>query len=199
VADSFLTRVTAPAAPLLSLPEVKQHIAIDHNDDDAMLDGIVAAANDWMDGEAGVLGRALVTQTWRLTLSAPPRGRALRLPIPIVQSVSAITYYDETNTQQTLAADQYRLVSHPEYGLVELVDGANWPNTYRRADAMSVEYVTGYGDTAADVPQAIRQAAALLAAYWYDNRSVATERSMSEMPMGVQSLLMNYRLARGHI
>ncbi len=199
MADRFLTRVAGPSQPLLSLAEAKQHVAIDHGDDDALLEGIVAAANDWMDGESGVLGRALITQTWRLTLSAPPRGRALRLPIPVVQSVSAITYYDETNAQQTLAADQYRRVSHPEYGLVELVDGANWPNTYRRADAMSVEYVTGYGDTAADVPQAIRHAAALLAAFWYDNRGAATERSMSAMPMGVQSLLMNYRLARGHI
>jgi len=185
--------------PLLSVAEAKQHVVVDHDDDDTLLAGMVAAANDWMDGEAGVLGRALITQTWRLTLSAPPRERALRLPIPVVQSVSAITYYDETNAQQTLAADQYRLISHPEYGLVELVDGVNWPNTYRRADALSAEYVTGYGDAAEDVPQAIRHAAALLVAYWYDNRSAATERSMSVMPMGVQALLANYRLARGHI
>jgi len=199
VADSFLTRVAAPTVPLLSVGEAKQHVVVDHDDDDVLLEGMVAAANDWMDGEAGVLGRALITQTWRLTLSAPPRGSSLRLPIPIVQSVSAITYYDAANAQQTLAADQYRLISQPEYGLVELVDGANWPNTYRRADAMAVEYMTGYGDTAADVPQPIRQAAAMLAAYWYDNRSAATERSMSAMPMGVQALLANYRLARGHI
>lgn len=199
MADSFLTLVAGPSQPLLSLAEAKQHVAIDHDDDDAMLESIVAAANGWMDGESGVLGRALITQTWRLTLSAPPRERSLRLPIPVVQSVSEITYYDETNTEQTLAASEYRLVSQPEYGVVELAEGANWPNTYRRNDALSVEYVTGYGDTAADVPQAIRHAAALLAAFWYDNRGAATERSMSAMPMGVQALLANYRLARGHI
>lgn len=199
MADSFLTLVAAPTVPLLSVAEAKQQVVVDHSDDDALLERLVAAANDWLDGESSILGRALITQTWRLTLSAPPRERFLRLPIPIVQSVSAITYYDGANTQQTLAAEQYRLISKPEHGIVELVDGASWPNTYRRADAMSVEYVTGYGDTAADVPEAIRHAAALLVAYWYDNRSAATERSMSAMPLGVQALLANYRLARGHI
>lgn len=199
MADSFLTLVAAPAVPLLSVAEAKQQVVVDHSDDDALLERLVAAANDWLDGESSILGRALITQTWRLTLSAPPRERFLRLPIPVAQSVSAITYYDETNTEQTLAAPNYRLISQAEYGLVELVDGANWPNTCRRADAMSVEYVTGYGDTAADVPEAIRHAAALLVAYWYDNRSAVTERSMSAMPLGVQALLANYRLARGHI
>lgn len=199
MADSFLTLVSAPATPLLSLAEAKEHVRVDHTDDDTFLESVVAAANGWMDGEAGILGRALITQTWRLTLSAPPRGRFLSLPVPVVQSVSSVAYFDETNTEQTFAADNYRLISHPEHGLIELADGANWPNTYRRGDAMSVDFVAGYGDTATDVPQPIRHAAALLAVHWYENREAATERSMAALPLGVQALLANYRLARGHI
>jgi len=59
--------------------------------------------------------------------------------------------------------------------------------------------VTGYGDTAADVPADIRQAAALLVAYWYDNRSAATERGWEAMPFGVRALLGKHRLVRGYI
>lgn len=199
MAEPFLTRVSAPVSPLLSISEAKDHTSVLHHDDDALLSRFVAAANDWMDGEAGILGRALITQTWRLTLPAAPREGVLRLPVPVVQSISAITYYDESNATQTFAASNYRLVSTDEYGLVELDDGVSWPNLYSRADAMSVEYVTGYGDSASDVPQAIRQAAALLAAHWYESREAVTEKSMAALPMGIQMLLMNYRLARGHI
>lgn len=197
--DYFLTRVTAPAVPLISTADAKAHLRVDFADDDDLIDGLVQAANDLLDGEVGILGRALITQTWSLTLAKVPQGWTLQLPIPRVQSVSSITYYDTDNASQTFAASEYRLVSTDEYGLVELALNATWPALYTRADAMTVEFVTGYGDAASDVPQPIVQAALLLVSHWYEMRGAATDKTMAALPMGVQALLMNYRLVRGHI
>lgn len=197
---SISTRVTAPTADLLDLAEVKAHLrAVEFTDDDALIEGLVATATGHLDAEPGILGRALITQTWALTMASPPAGTCLVLPIPAVQEVSAIKYFDADDAEQTFAADQYRLIPRADDALVELVPDASWPDVGPRSDAFRVEYVTGYGDVASDVPQPIRQAALLLVAHWYDNREATRERSFSALPMGVRSLLMNYRLARGHM
>lgn len=177
---------------------MKSHLRVDHADDDSLIAARIAAATNFVEGETGILGRALITQTWRLTLPAAPSS-ALQLPLPPVQSVSSITYYDADNVSQTFAADQYRLVSAGDVGLVDLAQGASWPALYSRSDAMSVEFVAGFGDDSEDVPEEIRLAVIMLVAHWYENREVMGDVSTRALPFGVQSLLMNHRPARGLI
>lgn len=196
--ESVLSRVTAPATPLVSVADAKAHLRVDHSDDDTLISARIAAATNFVEGPTGILGRALITQTWRLTLSSAPSG-SLRLPLPPVQSVSAVTYYDDSNTLQTFGAPNYRLFSAGEFDLLELTDGANWPTLYSRSDALTVEFVTGMGDDPADVPEEIRLAVIILTAHWYENREIMAESNVATLPFGVQSLLMNHRLARGHI
>jgi uncharacterized phiE125 gp8 family phage protein len=195
--DGFLTRVAAPAVPIVSTADAKAFLRVDLSEDDSLIDAFVQAATDHMDGESGVLGRALITQTWRYTLPAAPAGDRMFLPLPVVQSVSAVKYYDTDNTEQTLATDQYRLLTGNLSAHIELVRGANWPAVYDRSDAFWIEYVTGYGDAASDVPQAIRTAALLMVGQWYDNRMASAEKVFSELPFGVRALLLNYRVVKG--
>ena len=56
---------SAPAA-LISVADFKTHAHIDHSDEDPYIEGVVAAATAHLDGYAGALGRALVTQTWKI-------------------------------------------------------------------------------------------------------------------------------------
>lgn len=56
--------VTAPVAPVLTLDEAKAHLRVDIDAEDALIEGLVAAAAAHMDGWRGVLGRAIMPQTW---------------------------------------------------------------------------------------------------------------------------------------
>jgi uncharacterized phiE125 gp8 family phage protein len=183
----------------LTTAEAKAHLNVDFSDDDTLIDAYVQAATDMVDAQWGELGRALITQRWQLTLSAFPVSGVIILPVPPVQQVTGITYYDADNAQQTLAADTYRLTVNDEFARLDKLDGASWPATYNRADAVAVQYDAGYGDAASDVPEGIRLAVRLMVGHWYENRAAATEESISELPMAVRSLLMKYRVVRGHI
>lgn len=87
--------VIPPTGRILSLPEVKQHLRVDHAEEDALIDGLIDAAHSYLDGLDGPLGRCLTTQTWRLHL--PTKG-AYRLPYLDVVSVTGATWSGYTIT-----------------------------------------------------------------------------------------------------
>ena len=179
-----MIRLVAPAAPILTAAEVRQWAQIDHTDDDSFLDGLIEAATGYLDGMDGVLGRALITQTWRLDLAAFPRG-PLRLPLRPVQSITSIETVDGEDA--ATAFDAFRVVGD------EIEATGGWAGTYPRRDAVRVTFVAGYGDTADDVPRPIRAAASMMVRHWYDNRSAVSEGDMREVPMGAWMLLEPYR------
>ena len=195
----FSTLVSGPATPLVALADAKAFLRVTSSAEDDIVTALVQAATDYMDAESGILGRALITQRWQLTLPYFPARGHVDLPVPKVQQVTGITYYDEDNAQQTLSTDVYRLTVNGEIACIDLEEGESWPATYARADAVAIQYDAGYGDDPADVPQAIRTAALMMVAQWYDNRMASADKVYSEMPFGARALLMNYRLTKGHI
>lgn len=187
----FRKLTSPPAGPLIALSDAKAQLRVDHTDDDTVIAGLVDAAAGYLDAEHGILGRALLTQTWTLTL--PRFGETIDLPLPPVQSVTEVTYFDTDGVQQTVPVQDYRLVAGPDSAVVELTDGASWPSAASRSDAVSVAFVTGYG-TATEIPAPIRQAAMLLVGTWYEHREAATMKSFGEMPVGPRMLLAPFRV-----
>lgn len=188
-------RTMAPAATPLSLDEVRSHLRVDHHDDDTLLEALIDVVTERLDGYTGVVGRALITQTWRQEWSDFPRSRWLSLPLSPVQSV-VVQYLDESETLRTLDAAVYYLVNLPHGPFVELDEDSNWPDTADRPDAVQVTIVCGYGDAAADVPRPLRQAALLMLSELYEHReAVAVGVSAAAIPMTltVERLLAPYR------
>ena len=183
-------RTVAPAVPLLTIEDVKAHLRVDHADEDALISGLIDAAAAHLDGYGGILGRALVTQTWAVDF--PTFTNRMDVPLGPIQSAT-IQYYDSLNAQQTLATSVYAVLSDGLGPYVTLKYNQQWPQTYTRDDAVRITWVAGYG-TAAAVPAAIRSAMLLLIAHWYDNRAaVSVGDSVSEMPFAVASLLAPFR------
>lgn len=150
--------VTPPTADVVSIEEVRAHLRVDHSDDDAMIATLIKAAISHFDGYSGVLGRALVTQTWRQDLAGFYRTDGkIRLSVGPVQDISSVKYYDGTNIQQTLADTVWGSFSDALGPYVALKPGESWPSVYSRPDAVSVTYLAGYGDPE-QVPEAIRLA-----------------------------------------
>lgn len=159
--------VTPPAAPIVSLAEAKAHLRIDGSDDDALVIALVAAAEGHFDGWTGVLGRALVTQTWRQDFDAFCRN--LHLPLAPVASITSVTYEDAAGITQTVDSGSYRLLTDDRGPYVRMADGFSAPSLAPAPPAVHVTYVAGYG-AGSDVPAPIRAAILLQVGDLYENR-----------------------------
>lgn len=185
-------RTTAPAATPVSLTEAKLHLRVDHGDDDTLITSLIQAATDYVDGWAGILGRCLVTQSWRQDFCDWPTCRVLRLPFPDV-SAATVKYFDEDNTEQAVADAMVTVLSDARGSFVRFSDEFTYPGLYDdRADAVQVTITAGYGE-AADVPSAIKAAILLLVGHWYANREAVTSETATVLPMAVDALLAPYR------
>lgn len=181
-------RTVAPASALLTAAEVKAQSRIDFADDDTLITALIAAATAALDGVDGILGRALVTQTWAQSFEG--FADVLRLPLSPVQS-AAVSYFDEAGVSQSLAG-AYRLHADARGHYLARVADAAFPATETRDDAVTVTMVCGYG-AAADVPADIRHAALLMISHFYEHREAVGVVQFHELPMGAQWLLERYR------
>ncbi len=187
-------RTVAPAVDLVTAAEVKAQCRIDTSDDDTLIAALIAAATSYVDGYSGILGRALVNQTWAQKFPSFPGGAVLGLPLAPVQSITSITYYDSDNASQTLASSVYALLDDELGPHVALQVDQSWPSAYSRADAVTVTFVAGYGAAASAVPAAIRHAALMLIANWYENRqTVVVGAVVLPLPFSVAALLAPFR------
>lgn len=200
-----LSLVTGPAEPLFSIEEARAHCRIDaltetgaHEDDDLIMNLYLPAAIGELDGANGWLGRALVTQTWKLTLAGFPLAHgAIPMPLPPLQSVSEISYVATDGTATVLDDAEYRVITDGTPGLVMPVYGKCWPSTRCQPDAVSITFVAGFGDPE-DVPPLIRQYVAYRLGMFYATReAVVIGAPVAELPWVSSSLeSLRYRGGR---
>ncbi|ABF64400.1 hypothetical protein TM1040_1667 [Ruegeria sp. TM1040] len=184
----FRPILTAPPAESpVTLDEVKAQATVDFADDDALLTGLRDAAVAYLDGFRGVLGRAMVTQTWQVQRAS--WAREMCLPVPDVSAV-AISYADAEGAEQTVAAEHVDRLPVATGTLVHLSDDFGLPTLESGNPApITVQFTCGFG-AAADVPANLKLAVKALAATWYETRT--TEPSEA-LPMGVEALIRPYR------
>lgn len=187
-----LILATAPAVLPISLVEAKAHLRIDDEDSDAIVAALLEAARQHLDGRDGLLGRALITQTWDLKLDCFPA--KIRLPLPPFQSVTSITYTDAAGDEQTLDAAEYQVVGVGGQGHIVPAYNHTWPATRYVPESVTVRFVAGYGDDPSDVPEPVRHAILLLVGHLFENREAVSVTQMHELPMAVESLITPYRV-----
>lgn len=184
-----LELVSPPSGLVVSLGLAKQQCRVDPGNtaEDALLTGYLRAAQRLCEREiAGQ--RQFLTATYSVPVLAW-WGGPLRLPLPPLQSVVAVTYYDTGGNLQTLDPAAY-LVRTPLRlpGTIERAPSKSFPAVQGdRRLPIAVTFTAGYG-AAAQVPDTIVQAILLLVGYWYDNRAAAGTVP-GEIAFGVQSLL----------
>lgn len=201
-------RTVAPAATPVSVAEAKTQLGITGSGQDTLVGALIDAATQRLDGRAGILGRALVNQTWEQAFGC--FSTPLRLPLAPVSSITEITYFDGDNATQTLSADVYRLLADARGPYVARKPDQDWPGTYAREDAVTVTFVAGYGAAGSNVPAPIRQAIILMVRELYefaqqDSRLVreqvpgvgmveyAQSAAQSPLPRAAAALLAPYR------
>jgi len=188
-------RTVEPANPILSTADAKAHLKLDTSDEDDLVDAYVAAAAGYLDGADGVLGLALVTQEWAQSFDSFPACDRLRLPLGPLQQVDEISYFDPDGVEQSFTA--FRAVVDATGPVVVLNEGASWPATANRPDAVTVTWTCGFGDDGLTLPTPILQAARLLIGDWHANRENTNVGNITgELPFAVKALLQPWRKVR---
>lgn len=183
--------VTAPSATPISLTEAKAQLDVSYTDKDTLITSLIAAATAYLDGWTGILGRCLVTQTWRQDFDR--FNRCLRLPLYPVSTITSVKYDDESDVEQTIAASNYDLLDDDLGAFVRFKDTYSFPSIHDDRPAVRVTYAAGYASAAA-VPDAIKQAMLLLVRHWFDNPSAVIVGTISgPAPMAVDALLAPWR------
>lgn len=97
--------ITAPDDDVLSLAEVKSHLAEESSDKDALIQSLIDGEVAQLDAPAGgELGRALRPQTWELQLDCFPAAE-IELPFPPLIEIVSVKYDDTGGTERTLVED----------------------------------------------------------------------------------------------
>lgn len=169
-----LELVTGPSAEPISLTELKAHVRTSGSSEDTVLAIYIAAARRKAEG---ILGRALINQTWRLKLDAfggtDSDGNSIeeiKIAKPTVQSITSVAYIDADGDSQTLSSSAYSLDNSTLPGWLYPADGYEWPETDDVLNAVTITFVAGYGATSASVPDDIRAWLLMTAGFLYSHR-----------------------------
>jgi uncharacterized phiE125 gp8 family phage protein len=113
-------------------------------------------------------GRAFLTQTWRLTLGRFPCIDTIELPMPVLVSVTSLSYVDANGATQTMSAGDYSVDTDHFPGRIVLGYGKTWPSTRCQENAVTIVFIAGYA-SAALVPMNWKHALKLQIEEWYEH------------------------------
>jgi uncharacterized phiE125 gp8 family phage protein len=170
-----LKLTTAAAVQPVTIDEAKLHLRVEHDADNTLITALIATAVEQLDGRYGRLRRAILTQTWDMFECGFPICRKWELPMPPLQQVVSVKYYDASNVQQTFGAENYDVITNAFVGYIKLKPGMSWPPTYQRDDAVDIQFKCGFGDDGSACPAPIKAAILLTVGYLYANRGDAGE------------------------
>lgn len=187
-------RVTAPAVPVVTFGDGDSWLRLDGDTSQrALVDGLIEAATARLDGWAGILGRCLINQVWRVAACAWPADGILRLPFPDV-SAATVTYLDTAGDELTVAGSAYGIHHDARGAFLRLDSTFDAPALASDSiDAIRVAFTAGYGATASDVPAPIRTAILLMVSHWFHHREAVADDTLAPLPVGVDALIAPYR------
>ena len=190
--------VTPPTTEPLSLDDVKAHLRIDADDEDALISALVAASRQHFERRTG---RSLIDTVWRLVLDRfPPGGGPIRLGNGPVSAVSSVGYIDSAGVSRVLAEETGYLADlSGDIGKLSPVFWQPWPcDAAHRPGGVTVQYTAGFGPTADAVPQLVKQALLLLIGHWYENREtvVIPDRTVTitDVPLAFDAVADSYQI-----
>ena len=163
-----LDRTVGPVNEPVSLAEARDQCEIGATvtDHDTKLSRYITASVEQVENDTEYV---LITQTYTLSFdSFPSNGDPIPLPVRPIQSITSITYYDTSNTQQTLATTVYGLDKARRQ--VYLKYDQEWPDITEQHNGNVITFIAGFGLTEANTPRLFKQAILLQVAKWWAHR-----------------------------
>jgi hypothetical protein len=111
------------------------------------------------------------------------------IPLPPLQAVNAVTYWDFAGNLQTVSPAAYN-VSLGNDGRIQPQYSTVWPISRPTIDSVQISFTAGMCATAAGVPENIKIAIAMMVAGGYENReATSADGTFMIVPMGVDAML----------
>lgn len=185
----------APKYTALRLDDVKAHLSIEGNQDDAYISHLIKAVIEMFDGPTGVLGRAIIRQQWIAKTHPPTNQQSVHIPFLDVVGIVAVSYFDETNALQTIPQENYSMYPTERSAMsLHPSKDYDWPPCFDRSDAFWVECEIGMFEKTNDVGKDLSNALICFVAHFYENRGL--ELSVDNVPVPVRMILNKYRPAK---
>lgn len=213
--------ITPPPFEPITLAEAKLHLRVDDypgspggHPDDVLIQRCITAARERAEE---ITRRSFVQQTLRMALPGwPPfdswsgvqRWSHCRIDLlrPPVLRIERIRYYDSENLLATLPESDYFLQDLEPVQSVRFSESFDAPCTYRRDDAVTIDYVAGYSPSgspaeeqqhyAANVPKTILQGMLLLIGDMYEHREATIVGTITSTLPAADALFESSRILR---
>lgn len=182
--------VTVP--PVLEPIEINSQAKVDlkinvsDTDEDGILDLLIVAAREIIEERTG---RSFITQTRVIKLDYFP-GEIELSHGPVQSSGIIVTYQDAADATQTVSSSDYWVDTHSP--IARIIPKNSWPSTLDRPNAITIQYVAGYGSNAVDVPYTLRKAIMFMVAHMYEHKSTVSPVQMYEIPENVNELISTF-------
>jgi uncharacterized phiE125 gp8 family phage protein len=181
--------LTGPAAEPLSLAEAKAFLRVDHDDDDAMIAALIAAARGQIEAQTRCI---LLLQRWRLVRDGWPANGRIRLRIGPLRALTAARVFDAAGVAH--AIDVANFVVDPADNAIA-APCRSLPAPGRNVAGIELDLELGFGAAAGDVPELLRHALRTLVAHWYENRGLAAiGQTVALLPGSVAAMIASYRV-----
>lgn len=180
--------LAGPAAEPWSVADLKAFLRVSHDDDDAVIASLLAAARAQIEALARC---ALINQRWRIALDRWPEGGRLRLRIGPLRELIAARFIDERGFDHALDVESFVIDA-----AAGVIAAPAWsvPEPGPDHAGLQLDFVLGFGETAAEVPELLRHAVRTLVAHWYENRGLAAiGSSVAMLPGSVAAMIASYR------
>lgn len=217
-----LQPVTLPTTEFVLLSDAKSHLRVDTSftADDAYLTRLISMARSQCES---IMRRAFLSQTWTLSLKNWPgrdyenwpvsltseldvyyKYNYIKLPLPPLQSVTSVTYYNSSGAQLTMpqltlsnqnVLGGYNVFTQFEPGRIVLPFSGIWPTDILLPGApIQITYVAGFANAAAFAAQAeyynaVVQGILQLVGYTYENRIPPSEMRRSSVAAGLDLIV----------
>lgn len=170
--------LTEPTIEPVSLGEAKDHLIVEHNEDDPVIYSMISAARRHVEARCN---RVLVRQKWRIYLDNQLQDFKLE-PFE-VQEVEQIQYVDIDGATQTVSSSVYT-VDIPRQCVYEAYaqtwPDARWQENAAWADVWAGEYKTSDSpvDITAHIPEDLKSVIKLMVTDLYENRGKSSETQL---------------------
>lgn len=161
-----IIELTPPAMEPLTLVEIRAHLRLDTEDEDALLLALAVVAREHLERETGLV---LAARDFRLCLDGWPQDGIVTMARGPVRAVTSVTVYDGAGVPQVVDLDGHLLDGEARPARLWLRMA---PETAQAMNGIEVEFSAGFGESGADVPETLKRAMLLHVAAMYATRGV---------------------------
>lgn len=174
-----IVEASAPSgAAVVSTADIRAQVRVDHNDEDALLDAFVAAAEQHVERS---IQRYLRPRDVTLRLPCLPVGLvAVALPGGVVSNLASVLIDGAAFDGCVVLGDSP----------ARLVPPSDWPRPEGEVYPVVITYTAGFATVPADLIVAVK----MIAAEMYERRETGSAENLASVPVNAALLMRSHRI-----